>query len=1568
MPLQWLRQPHVILSRLVGLSTTVWLFRKVGCWARSLTRLGALLLRFARRGRLGRQLPDYGHLLQGALYPGNPPSLEAASTARSLAEEAAKQTSPEEAFRLLREAVLLCPPDPSIYLARAQTHLRWQRNVEALDDAELCVSLDGQCVQGWLAKGKAEQLLGRSADAAASFQAGLDLEPLNVELQSQLTAVRAEPPPNLIMQFKDLVFAARLGLENLFRTLEDPERVTDVYIESNAELLDAQVGLLAQTLHVNKVVLFDSPRLCDAYEQIVFACSQLITGAPAAFSKCLSNAPSVVEGMSLAMRLGWLVHHSIGKLAANALLSLACCPTADDQLRRSAVRQLLGGLLRWLLDARPESDREVEEVCGCSCSVPWKAAACFLERLFEPGRPQPWIREECEAWPDSVLLCQWLMLSVRDYHATPLGLVGLLQMSGVAASTMQSKAVVDFFIAPPPFLEEDLEPEDGEEEELLEDEVYEEPSHDHSEFMEEQVWEAARASGMPWWRAAQVSRQPHRMLRRQHARAAAAAASAAAALEAAANAAAAATERGTSGSSSSSSAPPAMSPIPAPLSALTIVPSLRWGADPPPPEGQRLGEWMMASLGYLFLFIEGDALFTVCACRALQTLAQSDPEGNGRSRLLQGLWLGVPLLSKLSLVACNHTAALDLLHCLFQTECPVARSGIRAAVRSLAHALAGDSSPPSESINELDLPDPPPMHTPTMPQDASSAAAAAMVAAAGVSPSAAAALAAAVAVVTASEGGNAEAAANMGNLLPPPEEDMVPSWAEFHHELLQELASPAPRGTDESGKPELVTLFNFESKASLLAEHAVVRVVFPEVLAKVQVKCKDDDLTNEQLKRLACFAVPAAWNLHASALASQTQDFQGSEAAAASAPAHWQAVSTQRFRLFHERERENMAVGSEEYVGDKRKMGQVILMSRRSIRLSHRVHNWAQAVAAAEQAGASAVVVYNDLDGMEPFRMGLFGEKPPSIPAFMVSGRDGAALGLAAARDCDALIVRSVPLTSFPSSASSSSSSSSAQSLPRAAPWPLSGGRLLPDVAQAWSLLEALSAHGEPGAEEELGKLLLRMSVPEKRVWLTRRLVRHHRAQQAADSPEGDLADPPLAFVEGDRWLSPEKQLTALRQQMCEAIGIGSEDICGEFEVRFHGEQGVGSAVVREWMDLVAREAFLNPKNRILRSFDRRQTFWPDAAAPFCNDRWRMDYEILGRLVGLALWQSCTLDLPLHPHVCALLFGFPRSQLSTSLAEVDEDLERLKVRWLLSNPVDDLGFQMPFSDPLCSEDQLLRESAAASSSEEVHEDRRQTDEREAEQTEQESQQGQEQTAASLPELVRLDDRLPGQERAWSERPLLRVGAAEVALGEAEEGEIVTDDNKAAFAEALTEWRLFGSVDLQVQAMAKGLGKVLPEELRREMRSLLSPLEIAQLLSGLGGEVSVDDWEAHTSYTHGLNRESNVVNWFWEVVRAWAASPEDSCRLPQLLQFVTGSARVPVGGFSELVGFNGSKHAFTLAGGSHLSANALPMAHACICTLDIPPYQDFETCKTKMTQMLQMGRQHFDEAAGRGDGD
>merc|ERR1719160_2044352 len=149
---------------------------------------------------------------------------------------------------------------------------------------------------------------------------------------------------------------------------------------------------------------------------------------------------------------------------------------------------------------------------------------------------------------------------------------------------------------------------------------------------------------------------------------------------------------------------------------------------------------------------------------------------------------------------------------------------------------------------------------------------------------------------------------------------------------------------------------------------------------------------------------------------------------------------------------------------------------------------------------------------------------------------------------------------------------------------------------------------------------------------------------------------------------------------------------------------------------------------------------------------------------------------------------------------------------------------------------------------------------------------------------------------------------------------------------------------------------------KELRSLLSPAEVAQLLSGMG-EIDVDDWETHSAYSLGLSRDADIVKWFWRLVRDWSESEADKGRLPQLLQFVTGSARVPVGGFAELVGFNGSKHPFTLSRGSHLTTQSLPMAHACICTLDLPEYEDEATCRAKLNQMLTLGRAHFDEAAG-----
>ncbi|PAV93602.1 hypothetical protein WR25_10254 [Diploscapter pachys] len=54
--------------------------------------------------------------------------------------------------------------------------------------------------------------------------------------------------------------------------------------------------------------------------------------------------------------------------------------------------------------------------------------------------------------------------------------------------------------------------------------------------------------------------------------------------------------------------------------------------------------------------------------------------------------------------------------------------------------------------------------------------------------------------------------------------------------------------------------------------------------------------------------------------------------------------------------------------------------------------------------------------------------------------------------------------------------------------------------------------------------------------------------------------------------------------------------------------------------------------------------------------------------------------------------------------------------------------------------------------------------------------------------------------------------------------------------------------------------------------------------------------------------SKQVTWFWEWVRSL-----DQEKRARLLQFVTGTCRVPVGGFSELMDSNGRRQPFCIKG-------------------------------------------------------
>jgi len=543
-------------------------------------------------------------------------------------------------------------------------------------------------------------------------------------------------------------------------------------------------------------------------------------------------------------------------------------------------------------------------------------------------------------------------------------------------------------------------------------------------------------------------------------------------------------------------------------------------------------------------------------------------------------------------------------------------------------------------------------------------------------------------------------------------------------------------------------------------------------------------------------------------------------------------------------------------------------------------------------------------------------------------------------------------------------------------PWPLVL-RVPQDVAQAWSLVETVF-RAAPSAELEasLDALAQRMGLPEKRIWLTRRLQRYHRGDTDADEP----VDPQLAFVECDRGAD---QLRQLRRQLVEKTGLAAPDITGEFEVRFREESSVGSAVVREWMDLLARKAFLPAAHRLLISYDGGVSFLPDPAAAFLNPQWRGDFEMLGRLLGLALWHQVTLDLPVHPHVCELLLNAGEGEEEgvadrwtadqERLKSIDAELFRHKVQWLLENDVASLGFELPFADvlidaaaastapapapasalspapvpalapatpPVADGPTAAAEAAAAEAAEAFGE---------------------------LGEAVAPEDVLPGDRRAAEPLKLRpwRPNGAQVALVPGGHDREVSESNKLLFLEKLLEWRLRGSMAGPIAAMREGLHAVVPPAVREEARRMLSPSEVHGLLAGMR-DIDVEDWRWNSRLAGGLSAGSQEVRWFWQIVRQWAADGRQD-RMQDLLQFATGSRRVPVGGFAQLVGFNGGKHLFTLAKGTHLSAQSLPTSHACICTVDVPPWASFEAAKQKLSSALEVGRGRFDEghAAGAG---
>lgn len=158
-----------------------------------------------------------------------------------------------------------------------------------------------------------------------------------------------------------------------------------------------------------------------------------------------------------------------------------------------------------------------------------------------------------------------------------------------------------------------------------------------------------------------------------------------------------------------------------------------------------------------------------------------------------------------------------------------------------------------------------------------------------------------------------------------------------------------------------------------------------------------------------------------------------------------------------------------------------------------------------------------------------------------------------------------------------------------------------------------------------------------------------------------------------------------------------------------------------------------------------------------------------------------------------------------------------------------------------------------------------------------------------------------------------------------------------------------------------------------MISIFNEQELELLISGLP-DIDIDDWKSNTEYQN-YTPSSQQIQWFWRAVRSF-----DKEERAKLLQFVTGTSKVPLNGFKELEGMNGISR-FNIHR-DYGDKDRLPSSHTCfnrkfplailqmsgnfcdLCKLtratelDLPEYESYDMLRAQLHKAITQGSEYF----------
>lgn len=121
-----------------------------------------------------------------------------------------------------------------------------------------------------------------------------------------------------------------------------------------------------------------------------------------------------------------------------------------------------------------------------------------------------------------------------------------------------------------------------------------------------------------------------------------------------------------------------------------------------------------------------------------------------------------------------------------------------------------------------------------------------------------------------------------------------------------------------------------------------------------------------------------------------------------------------------------------------------------------------------------------------------------------------------------------------------------------------------------------------------------------------------------------------------------------------------------------------------------------------------------------------------------------------------------------------------------------------------------------------------------------------------------------------------------------------------------------------------------------------------MISGLP-DIDVDEWKNNTDL-RGYKSSDPMIQWWWRAVRSF-----DQTEKAKLLQFITGTSKVPLEGFAHLQGVNGTQR-FNIH--RAYGEDRLPAAHTCFNQLDLPAYESYEKLRSQLLLAMKEGAEGF----------